>query len=111
MTSPSETTEVLAARYGSRYRWYATVTVMLGVISAMLTTTSVNVAIPDIMGALRAWHPDGRYTEAAYFTSEEAARAAEAQEPPPEVKRLFDEQMALAGDIEWFDLREPWLLA
>ena len=47
----SETTEVLAARYGSRYRWYATVTVMLGTISAMLTTTSVNVAIPDIMGA------------------------------------------------------------
>ena len=51
MTSPSETTEVLAERYGSRYRWYATVTVMLGVIAAMLTTTSVNVAIPDIMGA------------------------------------------------------------
>ena len=51
MTSPSETTEVLAERYGPRYRWYATVTVMLGTVSAMLTTTSVNVAIPDIMGA------------------------------------------------------------
>ncbi|HYH42735.1 MAG TPA: DHA2 family efflux MFS transporter permease subunit [Burkholderiales bacterium] len=50
MTSQSETSEVLAARYGSRYRWYATVTVMLGVISAVLTTTTVNVAIPDIMG-------------------------------------------------------------
>jgi MFS transporter, DHA2 family, multidrug resistance protein len=48
---PSETTEVLAARYGPRYRWLATVTVMLGTISAVLTTTSVNVAIPDIMGA------------------------------------------------------------
>ena len=48
---PSETTEVLAARYGPRYRWYATVTVMLGTISAVLTTTTVNVAIPDIMGA------------------------------------------------------------
>ena len=48
---PSETTEVLSARYGSRYRWYATVTVMLGTISAILTTTTVNVAIPDIMGA------------------------------------------------------------
>jgi MFS transporter, DHA2 family, multidrug resistance protein len=47
----SETTDVLAARYGSRYRWYATVTVMLGTISAVLTTTTVNVAIPDIMGA------------------------------------------------------------
>jgi DHA2 family multidrug resistance protein len=48
---PSETTEVLAARYGPRYRWYATLTVMLGTISAVLTTTTVNVAIPDIMGA------------------------------------------------------------
>lgn len=48
---PSETTEILAARYGARYRWYATVTVMLGTISAVLTTTTVNVAIPDIMGA------------------------------------------------------------
>lgn len=47
----SETTEVLFARYGPRYRWLATVTVMLGTISAVLTTTSVNVAIPDIMGA------------------------------------------------------------
>ncbi len=48
---PSETTEVLSERYGPRYRWFATVTVMLGTISAVLTTTTVNVAIPDIMGA------------------------------------------------------------
>ena len=48
---PSETTELLFARYGPRYRWFATVTVMLGTIAAVLTTTSVNVAIPDIMGA------------------------------------------------------------
>ena len=45
------TTEALFARYGPNYRWFATVTVMLGTISASLTTTSVNVAIPDIMGA------------------------------------------------------------
>ena len=48
---PSETTEVLFARYGPGYRWIATGTVMLGTISAVLTTTTVNVAIPDIMGA------------------------------------------------------------
>jgi MFS transporter, DHA2 family, multidrug resistance protein len=47
----SATTESLFARYGPRYRWLATITVMLGTISAVLTTTSVNVAIPDIMGA------------------------------------------------------------
>jgi EmrB/QacA subfamily drug resistance transporter len=47
----SETTDTLFAAYGPGYRWLATVTVMLGTISAILTTTSVNVAIPDIMGA------------------------------------------------------------
>jgi MFS transporter, DHA2 family, multidrug resistance protein len=46
-----ELTEDLFARYGPRYRWLATGTVMVGTISAMLTTTSVNVAMPDIMGA------------------------------------------------------------
>lgn len=45
------TTEELFERHGPAYRWLATVTVMLGTISAVLTTTSVNVAIPDIMGA------------------------------------------------------------
>ncbi|OGA21139.1 MAG: multidrug MFS transporter [Betaproteobacteria bacterium RIFCSPLOWO2_02_FULL_67_26] len=48
---PSETSDTLFARYGPGYRWLATATVMLGAIAAMLTTTSVNVAIPDIMGA------------------------------------------------------------
>ena len=48
---PLETTEVLFARYGPAYRWLATGTVMLGTIAAVLTTTTVNVAIPDIMGA------------------------------------------------------------
>ena len=47
----SETTDILFARYGPRYRWFVTGTVMLGSLGAMLTTTTVNVAIPDIMGA------------------------------------------------------------
>jgi EmrB/QacA subfamily drug resistance transporter len=47
----SETTELLFARYGPRYRWLVAITVLLGTISASVTTTSVVVAIPDIMGA------------------------------------------------------------
>jgi MFS transporter, DHA2 family, multidrug resistance protein len=46
-----ETTEVLFARYGPRYRVYVTVVALLGTISAVVTTTTVNVALPDIMGA------------------------------------------------------------
>ena len=48
---PSETTDVLFARYGARYRWFVTITVLLGAIAPVITTTIVNVAIPDIMGA------------------------------------------------------------
>ncbi len=47
----SETADALFARYGPRYRWIVTCTVMLGTISAQLTSTTINVAIPDIMGA------------------------------------------------------------
>lgn len=49
MSTP-ESLESLARRYGAAYQWLAAVTVLLGMLSAVLTTTVVNVAIPDIMG-------------------------------------------------------------
>jgi MFS transporter, DHA2 family, multidrug resistance protein len=39
-------------RYGPRYRWLATATAMIGSFATLLTATIINVAIPDIMGAL-----------------------------------------------------------
>jgi len=51
MRRTPETSEVLFARYGERYRIYVTVIALLGTISAVVTTTTVNVALPDIMGA------------------------------------------------------------
>jgi MFS transporter, DHA2 family, multidrug resistance protein len=51
MSGTVETTEVLFARYGPRYRLYVTVVALLGTISAIVTTTTVNVALPDIMGS------------------------------------------------------------
>lgn len=42
-------TQALFGRYGRNYRWFATVTVMLGSIATVLSATIVNVAIPDIM--------------------------------------------------------------
>ena len=38
-------------RFGPAYRWYAVITVMMGTISMVLTTTIINVAMPDIQGA------------------------------------------------------------
>jgi EmrB/QacA subfamily drug resistance transporter len=43
--------EQLFQRYGPAYRWFATATTMVATISVVLSTTIVNVAIPDVMGA------------------------------------------------------------
>ncbi len=43
-------TDALFERYGPRYKWLSTATVMLGTLSMTLAATIVNVAIPDIMG-------------------------------------------------------------
>ena len=51
MRPTPETSEVLSARYGPRYHIYVTVIALLGTISAVVTTTTVTVALPDIMGA------------------------------------------------------------
>ncbi|MCW5656950.1 MAG: multidrug efflux MFS transporter [Burkholderiaceae bacterium] len=44
-------TQDLFARYGPSYRWLATLTVMTGTIATVLSSTIVNVALPDMMGA------------------------------------------------------------
>lgn len=41
----------MLARWGGNYRWYVTVTAMMGTISTVLSATIVNVALPDMMGA------------------------------------------------------------
>jgi hypothetical protein len=65
---------------------------------------------PEIIGGTIALHGDGGFTQAVYFTSEEAAREGERKEPTPELKALLDEDMALnEGDLTYFDLRELWL--
>ena len=64
---------------------------------------------PDIMGWVMAWHPDDRFTEVVYFTSEAAARQGETKEPPEDRQHLLDEWREAAGQLTFFDLRRPWL--
>lgn len=42
------TYEQLLARYGARYKWMVLVTVMIGTVASILSSTIVNVAIPDL---------------------------------------------------------------
>lgn len=63
-------------------------------------------ARPDLLGSHRVWFGDGSYVEAAYFTTESAARAGEKSDafagPQQEYLELF-------GDLTFTDLREPLL--
>jgi hypothetical protein len=65
---------------------------------------------PEILGSLTAYHPDGAWTMAIYFTSEDEAREGERKAPPPELARVMEELDSLAvGEPVFLDLRDPWL--
>lgn len=42
------TLEQLRARYGARYKWLVLLTVMIGTIASIVSSTIVNVAVPDL---------------------------------------------------------------
>lgn len=64
---------------------------------------------PDLIGGVIALHEDGLFTQAAYFTSEAEARAAENQQPPDELKAVMDEEAELISSLAYIDIDEPWL--
>lgn len=75
-------------------------------LKAMLAdTTTLHEMRPDILGGTLAFEPDGSFIETIAFTSEEAARACEQVEPPPEVRREL--QHAMQG-ATFHDLHHPW---
>jgi hypothetical protein len=68
-------------------------------------------ARPEILGGLMMDAGDGRYVDAFYFSSEEAARAGEKMEIPDDLRAEMDEGMRLMGDVSYFDLRDPILVS
>lgn len=63
---------------------------------------------PDMLGAVRLWHPDGWVTAVDFFSSHEEARAGEAKEPSESLKEGFGRWMSLLSEHEWFDVPEAW---
>jgi hypothetical protein len=63
---------------------------------------------PDIVGWTLAIEDDGSFTETVAFTSEDAARRGEQQEMTPEMRRMFEEEMAAMGEVSYLDLHHPW---
>ena len=64
---------------------------------------------PDLLGGFRMWTGPDSYIEVAYFTSESDARQGESKEPPAELAAQMGEFEAMMANVEFIDLREPWL--
>lgn len=64
---------------------------------------------PDVIGGLRVWTGTDTYAEAIYFTSEAAAREGEKKEPPAELAAQMGDFEEIMADVEFLDLRTPWL--
>jgi hypothetical protein len=80
---------------------------------AMMNAHSDDVhrARPEIIGGLMMDAGDGRWVDAIYFTSEEAARRGEQQEMPDDVRAEMEESMRLRGEVAYFDLHHPQLVS
>ena len=48
MTHVSGSLSLLRERYGERYRWLLLLSVMVGTMASIMSSTIVNVAIPDM---------------------------------------------------------------
>ena len=55
--------------YGGNYRFWATGIAMLGAFSTLLSSTIINVAIPDIMGSLGMSADEAQWLAAAFLAS------------------------------------------
>jgi hypothetical protein len=64
---------------------------------------------PDLIGSTRVWTGPDRAVEAAYFTSEAAAREGEQKPPPPELASSAAAFESMIANTEFLDLRDPWL--
>ena len=63
---------------------------------------------PDLIGSIRVWLEDGSFIEAAYFTSESAARDAEQSDDYEDAEALF---AAAYGPMTFVDLPAPMFLS
>jgi MFS transporter, DHA2 family, multidrug resistance protein len=64
-----QTAQVLTERYGPSYRWLVTITGMVGVVSMVLAMTTVNVAVPDVMGAFGIGQDQAQWMSSAYMAT------------------------------------------
>ncbi len=107
MTSASEplpsdeiqTAQVLSARYGASYRWLVTSTGMVGVVSMVLAMTTVNVAVPDVMGAFGIGQDKAQWMSSAYMATMTAGMLINAW-----LTGVIGERRAFVGSLVFFSI-------
>ena len=66
-------------------------------------------ARPEIIGGYYGTYGDNQYVQCVYFRSESEAREKESEDPPAEISEMVEEFQRLAGDVTYYDLRDPIL--
>jgi DHA2 family multidrug resistance protein len=66
----SDSVKALYDRYGPNYRWIATATVTAGSVGIILSSTIVNVAIPDVMGTFGVGQDQAQWIATAFLASQ-----------------------------------------
>jgi EmrB/QacA subfamily drug resistance transporter len=59
----------LAERHGTRYRWLVLMTVMVGSIAAVMSSTIVNVAVPDLMAYFHVGQERAQWVAAGFMAA------------------------------------------
>src|SRR5262245_46842837 len=99
MTDPVQTAQVLRERYGPSYRWLVTITGMVGVVSMVLAMTTVNVAVPDVMGAFGIGQDQAQWMSSAYMATMTAGMLMNAW-----LTGVLGERRTFVGSLVFFSI-------
>jgi EmrB/QacA subfamily drug resistance transporter len=66
---PTQTLAALAAQHGERYRWRLLTTVMIGSIASVMSSTIVNVAVPDLMRHFHIGQERAQWVAAGFMSA------------------------------------------
>lgn len=69
----ADSVEALFERYGPAFRWLVTLTALTGTVSCILSSTIVNVALPEIMGALGMGQEEGQLLSTGFLAANTGA--------------------------------------